>query len=134
VGSHTIFANGASLAGHVRIDDHVVLGGFTLIHQFCIMGIHSFSGASSLIFKDVPPYVMVWGNRATAYGLNKEGLKRRGFSSETIRYLSQAYKIIYKQNLTVEQAIEQLKELVIVCPEVEHFIIFLQQSERGIVR
>jgi len=134
VGSHTIFANGASLAGHVRIDDYVVLGGFTLVHQFCAMGIHSFSGASSLIFKDVPPYVTVWGNRATAYGLNKEGLKRRGFSSETIRSLYQAYKIIYKQNLTVDQAIEQLQVLVATCPEIHHLITFLQQSSRGIVR
>ncbi|MDY6994451.1 MAG: acyl-ACP--UDP-N-acetylglucosamine O-acyltransferase, partial [Pseudomonadota bacterium] len=118
VGNYTVFANGASLAGHVRIEDYVILGGFTLVHQFCAMGTYSFSGAATVIFKDVPPYVTVWGNRAEAYGINKEGLKRRHFSSETIRALHQAYKIIYKQNLTLEQAIEELKYLSQKFPEV----------------
>lgn len=134
VGNQTIFANGASLAGHVRIEDYVILGGFTLVHQFCTMGIHSFSGANTLIFKDVPPFVTVWGNRAEAYGLNKAGLKRRGFSTETIRALHQAYKIIYKQNLTIEQAIENLKDLSDKHPEVRQLVAFLRQSKRGIVR
>ncbi|RKZ88241.1 MAG: acyl-[acyl-carrier-protein]--UDP-N-acetylglucosamine O-acyltransferase [Candidatus Parabeggiatoa sp. nov. 1] len=134
VGNETIFANGASLAGHVRIEDHVILGGFTLVYQFCAMGVHSFSGASSLIFKDVPPFVTVWGNRAKAYGINKEGLKRREFSSETIRALHKAYKIIYKQKLTIEQAIENLKELSEEYEEVGQMVTFLQQSKRGIVR
>lgn len=134
VGNHTIFANGASLAGHVRIDDYVILGGFTGVHQFCAMGAYSFAGAGSIIFKDVPPYVTVWGNRATPYGINKEGLKRHQFSSETIRALHEAYKIIYKQNLTTEQAIEILKERSIACPEINLLITFLQQSTRGIVR
>ena len=134
VGNHTVFANGASLAGHVRIEDHVILGGFTLVHQFCAMGVHSFSGASSLIFKDVPPFVKVWGNRAEAYGINKEGLRRQGFSSETIRALHQAYKIVYKQNLTTEQAIENLNELRYKYSEVRQLVTFLRQSTRGIVR
>ena len=134
VGNETIFANGASLAGHVRIEDYVILGGFTLVYQFCAMGIHSFSGASSLIFKDVPPFVTVWGNRAKAYGINKEGLKRREFSSETIRALHQAYKIIYKQKLTIEQAIKNLQELSDEYEEVRQMVTFLQQSKRGVVR
>lgn len=134
VGNHTIFANGASLAGHVRIDDYVILGGFTLVHQFCALGAYSFSGASSLIFKDVPPFVTVWGNRARPYGLNKEGLRRHGFSSETIQALSRAYKVIYKQNLTTDQALEILKTDANSCPEIHLFITFLQQSQRGIVR
>ncbi len=134
VGNKTIFANNTSLAGHVRIEDYVILGGFTLVHQFCAIGMHSFSGANTLIFKDVPPFVTVWGNRAEAYGINKEGLRRRGFSSETIRALHQAYKIIYKQNLTTEQAIETLKELREKHPEVRQLATFLQQSKRGIVR
>jgi UDP-N-acetylglucosamine acyltransferase len=134
VGNQTVFANGASLAGHVRVDDFVTLGGFTLVHQFCHLGIYSFTGASSLIFKDVPPFVTVWGNRAEPYGLNKEGLRRRGFSPEQIRILHQAYKIIYKQNLTTEQAIEKMQELVESCAEVTYFIDFLRASERGIVR
>jgi len=87
-----------------------------------------------VIFKDVPPYVTVWGNRAEAYGINKEGLKRRHFSSETIRALHQAYKIIYKQNLTLEQAIEELKHLSQKFPEVDTIVHFLRQSTRGIVR
>ncbi len=135
VGNHTIFANGASLAGHVQIDDYVILGGFSLVHQFCSMGIYSFSGAGSVIFKDVPPYVTVWGNRAEAYGLNKEGLKRNGFSSEIIRNLYQAYKIIYKQGFTVEEALIELTKLAETCSEVNRFIEFLdKRSARGIVR
>jgi len=134
VGNQTIFANGASLAGHVRIEDFVILGGFTLVHQFCAMGMHSFSGASTLIFKDVPPFVTVWGNRAEAYGINKEGLRRHGKSPETIRALHQAYKIIYKKNFTIEQAIERLKEHRAEYPEVQQLVDFLLQSKRGIVR
>ena len=134
VGNATVFANGASLAGHVQIEDYVILGGFSLVHQFCVMGKYSFSGAGSVIFKDVPPFVTVWGNRAEAYGINKEGLKRHGFSSEIIHTLHQAYKIIYKQNLTIEQAIKKLEELAQQCSEVNHLITFLQQSTRGIVR
>ncbi|MCK5719899.1 MAG: acyl-ACP--UDP-N-acetylglucosamine O-acyltransferase [Thiomargarita sp.] len=134
IGNQTVFANGASLAGHVHIEDYVILGGFTLVHQFCSMGIHSFSGASTLIFKDVPPYVTVWGNRAEAYGINKEGLKRHGFSRDKIRILYQAYKIIYKRNLTIEQAIEELQKLTDQHSEVQELISFLRQSQRGIVR
>lgn len=134
VGDHTTFANGASLAGHVRIEDYVTLGGFTLVYQFCAMGRYSFSGASSLIFKDVPPFVTVWGNKAQPYGINKEGLKRHGFNSETIQALYQAYKVIYKQNLTTEQAITLLREEVATHPEIDWLITFLQQSQRGIVR
>ncbi|OQW90506.1 MAG: acyl-[acyl-carrier-protein]--UDP-N-acetylglucosamine O-acyltransferase [Beggiatoa sp. IS2] len=134
VGDHTVFANGASLAGHVRIEDYVTLGGFTLVYQFCMLGKYSFSGANSLIFKDVPPFVTVWGNRAKPYGINKEGLKRHGFSSETIRALHQAYKVIYKQNLTTEQAIEVLRKDAVTCSEINLLIDFLQQSQRGIVR
>lgn len=134
VGNHTIFANGASLAGHVTIDDYVILGGFGLVHQFCSMGKYSFSGASSLIFKDVPPFVTVWGNRAEAYGLNKEGLKRHGFSPETIQALHNAYKTIYRSNHTTEQAIEILSEKVAEFPEVGLMVDFLKNSKRGIVR
>lgn len=134
IGNQTIFANGASLAGHVHLEDYVILGGFTLVHQFCAMGIHSFSGAATVIFKDVPPFVTVWGNRAKAYGINKEGLRRRGFSSETIRLLHTAYKIIYKKKLTTEQAIEELKKLSETSVEIHQLVTFLQQSTRGIVR
>ncbi len=134
VGNQTIFANGASLAGHVLIEDYAILGAFTLIHQFCKMGVHSFSGGGTVISKDVPPFVTVSGNRAGAYGINKEGLKRRGFSNKTIQALHQAYKIIYKKNLTIEQAIEELKTLSEEHAEVQQMQRFLQQATRGIVR
>lgn len=134
VHNNTIFANGASLAGHVEIEDCVILGGFALIHQFCIMGIYSFAAPTSLIFKDVLPYVMVCGNRAEANGLNKEGLKRQGLSSDTIRALNQAYKIIYKQNMLKDQAIAALEELSTQYSEVRKMQQCLQNSKRGIVR
>jgi UDP-N-acetylglucosamine acyltransferase len=135
IGNHTVFANNSSLAGHVCIEDYVILGGFSLVHQFCSMGTYSFSAAGSVITQDVPPYVMVFGNRARAHGLNKEGLRRNGFDSLSIRYLQQAYKIIYKQGLSIEEALLELEVLHQHCPEVQRLIAFLQQrSSRGIVR
>ncbi len=134
VGDHTIFANGASLAGHVVVGDYVILGGFSGIHQFCAVGAHSFIAAGSIVFKDVPPFVMVAGNSATANGLNREGLRRRDFSSETIETLKKAYKIIYRQNLTIKSAIEMLQPMADTCPEVGQLMTFLQTSTRGIVR
>jgi UDP-N-acetylglucosamine acyltransferase len=134
VGNHTIFANGASLAGHVTIADHVILGGFSLVHQFCSMGAYSFSGASSLIFKDVPPFVTVWGNRAKAYGLNKEGMKRHGFSPETVQALNDAYRVIYRSDCTTTEAIQALSEKAEQFPEVALMVEFLKTSKRGIVR
>jgi len=134
VGNHTIFANNSSLAGHVTIGDHVILGGFSLVHQFCRMGEHSFSGAGSVIFQDVPPYVTVAGNRAKAYGINKEGLRRRNFDKETIQALYRAYKIIYRNNYTQDEAIEHLEALAQQYPAVHTYINFLRESQRGIVR
>lgn len=134
IANHTIFANNATLAGHVHIDDHVILGGFSGIHQFCHLGQHSFIAAGSIVIKDVLPYIRVSGAYAKPFGLNTEGLHRRGFGSETISYLKQAYKIIYRQNLTIPAAIEKLKDLLEVCPEVEAYIQLLEISERGIVR
>jgi UDP-N-acetylglucosamine acyltransferase len=134
VGNQTVFANGTTLGGHIQIEDYAILGGFTLVHQFCRVGMHSFSGGGTVITQDVLPFVTVSGNRAKAYGINKEGLKRRGFSSDTIRALHQAYKIIYKQGLTTQQVIEKLKELSEQYTEVRQMLIFLQESTRGIVR
>lgn len=135
VGDHTIFANNASLAGHAIVDDHAILGGFSGVHQFCRIGAHSFIGGGAIVLKDVPPYIMAAGNPAKANGLNKEGLKRRGFSPETLSYLRQAYKIIYRQNLTTNAAIETLTQTLLPhCPEIQNFIDFLQNATRGIVR
>lgn len=134
VGSNTVMANGASLAGHVEVGDYVALGGFTMVHQFCAIGAHSFSAVCSVILKDVPPYVLVAGNSAKPRGLNAEGLKRRGFSAETIRILWRAYKTIYRQGFTVQQASQELASMALECPEVEPLIMCLERSERGIVR
>ncbi len=134
VGNHTIFANAASLAGHAVIEDFVILGGFSKVHQFCTLGMHCFTAFDSGIAKDVPPYVMVSGYSAAPRGLNVEGLKRRGFSAETIAHLRRAYKVIYRSKLTLKEALEQLKAMVATCPEVGLMVKFLEKSERGIVR
>ena len=134
VGSQTIFANAASLAGHARIDDYAILGGFTLVHQFCRLGAHCFCAMGSVINKDVPPYVTVSGHMARPHGINTEGLKRRGFSPRTLAGLRKAYKILYKSRLTLEQAIAQLEALAAECAEVGVMIDFLRDSQRSIVR
>ena len=134
IGNNTTFANGASLAGHVTIDDYAILGGFTLVHQFCAIGENAFCGMGSAISKDIPPYVMVSGNPAQAFGLNTEGLKRRGFDKEVIRGLKEAYKVIYRSGLTVDEAMARLRELAASTKEIEIMITFLSHSSRGILR
>lgn len=134
IGNNTIFANNASLAGHVTIEDFVILGGFTLVHQFCKIGQHAFCGMGSAISKDVLPYIMVNGSPAHAHGLNSEGIKRKGFSKEALKALREAYKIIYRSHNTVEVAKDKIKSLADKFPEVQNMLTFLQQSERGILR
>jgi len=134
IANHAIFANHASLAGHVIVEDYAILSGFSGVHQFCTIGKHSFIGGGTMVTKDVLPFVLVDGHVAKACGLNSEGLKRHGFSSEKINILKRAYKIIYRNGLTVPQALEQLTELVAECPEVALMIEVLQRSTRGIVR
>ena len=134
VGDHTIFANNASLAGHVIIEDYVILGGFSQVHQFCSLGMHCFTAFGSGIAKDIPPFVMVSGHPAAPHGLNVEGLRRRGFSTETIAHLRRAYRVLYRSNLTLRDAVEQLKTMADDCPEVELIVAFLEKTERGIVR
>ncbi len=135
--NHTIFANNASLAGHVEVEDYVVLGGFSAIYQFCRLGKHSFLSGASLVMKDVLPFVKVAVSKDTyakPFGLNSVGLRRRGFSSETIQFLKQGYRIIYRDGLTVEEAIPKLQEMVSDCPEIALYITFLQRSIHGILR
>lgn len=133
VGNRTIFANGTSLAGHVRVEDQVIFGGFTMIHQFCRVGAHAMTGISTVTFKDIPPYLLVAGNTAVPHGLNVRGLKRRNFSEQTIEALRQAYKLVYKSGLRLSEATEQLAQMD-ANPEVRHFLDFIKHSERGIVR
>jgi UDP-N-acetylglucosamine acyltransferase len=134
VGNHTILANSVSLGGHVVVQDYAIIGGLAGIHQFCQLGASSFVAKGSMIDKDVLPYVLVAGNSASVYGLNIVGLKRRNFSAETIQLLQRAYKIIYRNDLTVQEAIPQLQQMLTDCPEVQQLIDFLQQATRGIVR
>lgn len=134
IGNHTIFSNAASLAGHVQIDDYAILGGFTLVHQFCRIGAHAFCGMGSAISKDVPPYMIVNGNPAQPHGLNSEGLKRQQFSKETQQALREAYKIIYRSGLTTQEALTQMMPLAKTSPEVAYMSQFIQKSQRGIVR
>ena len=134
VGDQIVFANNSTLAGHVKIDDYVILGGFTGVHQFCHIGHHSFSAISSVIVKDVPPYLMVTGNTAKPNGLNREGLKRHDFSSASIKSLSQAYKVLYREGLLLKDAIEKLEQLSEQCQEVAIFAEFIKSSKRGIAR
>ncbi len=134
VGNHTIFANNASIAGHVKIDDFAILSAFSGVFQFCHVGKHSFLAMGTLVEKDVPPFVKAWGHPGKPFGLNTIGMKRYGFSMETMLNLRRAYKTIYRKGLIIKSAIEQLQQMVIDCAEVQLFIDFLNQSERGIVR
>ena len=134
VGDNTIFANNATLAGHVNIEDYAILGGACLIHQFCTIGAHSFVGMGTATAKDVPPFLMVSGQPAEPHGLNVEGLRRRDFSPEAIKALRQAYKIIYRSSLTVPKALEELAAVKGEFEEVARFAEFIAGSERGIVR
>ena len=134
VGNNTVFANNATLAGHVIIDDFVILGGFTGVHQFCRVGSYSFSAISSVIVKDVPPYVLVSGNSAKPSGLNREGLKRHGFDSDTINILRKAYKVIYRDGLILKDALDELSKLSDESDKVDKMRSFIAASQRGIVR
>ncbi|WP_205230379.1 acyl-ACP--UDP-N-acetylglucosamine O-acyltransferase [Azospira oryzae] len=134
VGSHTIFANNAQLAGHCHVDDHAILGGFTVVHQFVRIGAHSMTGMGTILFQDLPPYVTAAGNTASPYGINSEGLKRRGFSSEAVMALKRAYRAIYKSGLTLEEAKAKLEADLAKHPEYQLLLDFLAVSKRGIVR
>jgi UDP-N-acetylglucosamine acyltransferase len=111
IGNHTIFANNTQLAGHVHVGDWVILGGFTVVHQFCKLGAHSFTAMNSLLFADLPPYVMCQGQPAIARSMNFEGLKRRGFSPEQIQTVKAIYKILYRDGLTLEKSIQAIDAL-----------------------
>ena len=135
VGNHTIFANNASLAGHVQIDDHVILGGFTGVHQFCKVGAHVITAVSTAVYKDVPPYVMAAGcDGAKPNGINSEGLRRRGFSPEAIAAVKQAYKTLFRKGLTLEESKAALLDQAQEHPEVQLILDFLAISTRGIIR
>lgn len=132
IGNYTIFANNASLAGHVKVEDYATLSGFSGVFQFCRVGAYSFAATNSVVIKDIPPFVKVSGYYAKPFGLNSVGLQRRGFAEQTITHLRRAYKIIYRNGLTVVKAIEELQK--IECPEIQRLIQFIETSNTGIVR
>jgi len=134
IGNKTIFANLSQLAGHVTVGDWAIFGGNTLVHQFVHVGAHSFTGMGTSLAQDLPPFVMAQGNPAQPYGINKEGLKRRGFSPETIAGLKRAYKTLYRKGLGLEESIRELKAQVAACPEVQQILDFISRSQRGIIR
>lgn len=134
VGDNVILANCATLAGHVTVGDWAILGGGTMVHQFCKIGPHSMSAGGSIVLKDIPAYVMASGQSAEPFGMNVEGLKRRGFSKDALLALRRAYKVVYRQGLTTEQAIENLEADFADIPEVKPLIESLRGTHRGIIR
>lgn len=134
VGDHTIFANNATLAGHVVVGDWAILGGFTGVHQFGRVGAHSFCGVGTVLLQDLPPFVTVAGNPAKPHGINSEGLRRRGFSAAGIAAIKRAYRALYRSNLSLDEARERIAEIVAEHPEAAPFGDFIAASGRGIVR
>ncbi len=134
LGNYIIFANGASLAGHVYIGDYAILGGFSLVHQFCRIGQHCITGIGCVCLQDVPPYIVAAGNPAAPFGINKKGLRRRNFTEESISLLTTAYRVVYRSNLNLQSAIDELCTLNFDDPDVASFKKFICQSERGIIR
>ena len=134
VGSKTIFANCTQLAAHVTVEDWVIFGATTLVHQFVRIGAHAFTGMGSFISQDVPPYVMAAGHMASPYGINSEGLRRRGFSAQTIQAIKRAYRTLYRSGLSLEAAKRELEVQSQACPEIRLIVDFLSISKRGIAR
>jgi UDP-N-acetylglucosamine acyltransferase len=134
VGDNTVFANHATLAGHVEIGDWAILGGFVGVHQFVKVGAHVMAGIASVVTQDVPPYLTIAGNPTSPYGINAEGLKRRGFTPEAITALKRAYKTLYKSGHTLAEARAELERQASTQPEVRAFVDFLGASTRGILR
>jgi UDP-N-acetylglucosamine acyltransferase len=134
VGNNTVFANGAVLGGHVEIGDWAILGGLAAVHQHGRVGAHAFLGGGSMVRQDVPPYVMVSGNPAEPQTVNAEGLKRRGFSEDQIRAIRDAYRILYRSDLKLSEALTRLEPLARERPELRVFVDFIQASSRSIVR
>ncbi|MEN9945945.1 MAG: hypothetical protein RLZZ293_331 [Pseudomonadota bacterium] len=134
VGNNTIFANGVTLAGHVTVKDWVILGGLSPIHQFCVIGEHAMLGGQSAVGQDIPPYTLASGFRAEPRGINIEGLKRRGFNSQQIDNIKQAYKILYRNGLSFNEAKAIIEEMSFEHAELKVFSQFFAESTRGIIR
>jgi UDP-N-acetylglucosamine acyltransferase len=134
LGNNTVMSSGAMLAGHIVIEDFVIIGGMSGIHQFTRIGRHAFIGGASAVTKDVPPFMTVAGNYAKPHGLNVVGLRRRGFTDDTLKALKQAYKLVYRSSLLLGTALEKIRSEVPDISEVRQFTEFIEKSERGICR
>lgn len=134
VGDNTIFANNATLAGHVEIGDWAILGGFTGVHQFVRVGAHSFCGVGTVLLQDLPPFVMVAGNPASPRGINSEGLRRRGFSTDGIAAIKRAYRTLYRAGLSLDEARGRIVGIAVEHPEVSILSEFIAVTARGLVR
>ncbi len=134
IGDHVIFANGASLAGHVLVEDYVTLGAYSGIHQFCRVGRHAFIGAFSVVVKDALPYARTVGNHARCYGQNALGLRRSGFSAEEIKRISQAFRLLLAAKLNTSQAVVEIKKELSGWAEIDYLINFIETSERGVTK
>lgn len=134
IGDHCILANNVTLGGHVAIDNFAIIGGMTAVHQFCVIGAHVMVGGCSGVAQDVPPYIIAQGNHATPFGVNLEGLKRRGFSKEAIQAIRSTYKLLYRSGKTVDEAKQELNQLAAQQQELQLFVDFFARSSRGIIR
>jgi len=134
IGSHVIMANVATLAGHIVVEDHTVIGGLVAIHQFTRIGAYAMVGGFSGVGQDIPPYMIASGARAKLFGLNAIGLKRHGFSDQTINELKKAYKILFREKHTLKEAIKKIQEDLPYTDEIKHLIEFIQKNKRGICR
>jgi len=134
LGDNIIMANNASLAGHVTVGSNAILSGYTLIHQFCAVGEYSFTSFASYVNQSIPPYVTVAGEKARPKGINAEGLKRHGFTSQQINQVRRAYKTLYRESLPLEEATARLTAMAAESPEIQPLVDFLKQAERGIIR
>jgi len=134
IGDHVIFANGASLAGHVIVEDYVTLGAYSGVHQFCRVGRHAFIGAFSVVVKDALPYARTVGNHARCYGQNTLGLRRRGFSKDEMDRIAHAFRLLLAAKLNTTQAVETIKGELSGWPEIDYLIEFIETSERGVIK
>jgi UDP-N-acetylglucosamine acyltransferase len=134
IGNHVIFSNNGTVAGHVEVQDHAIIGGLSGVHQFCRIGRHAIVGGCTKIVQDVPPFMIADGNPAEVRGINQVGMERRGFATEQVRALREAYRIIYRGNLNVKQSLERIRTELLQCDEIQELLAFVEASERGIIR
>ena len=134
VGNNVIFSNNGTLAGHVEVGDHAIIGGLAAVHQFCRVGRYAIAGGYTKLVQDLPPFFIADGHPAEVRGINLVGLERAGFAPETIRALKESYRLLYRGNLNVKQAVEKIRQDLPALPELAELCTFIESSQRGIIR